>query len=477
MDHAVIVIGAGVAGCAAALEASRLGLEVLMVDPAPVAGAGSLARGTIPAAVLRETIVQTLAMQRLRRRSAPTAPLRLDPGELASARRRALRGHLSELSRRLASKGVRFERGRASLASPSEVFVEGRGPRRARAIVIATGTRARRPASFPFDGEVVCDDESILRLEQLPRQLVIVGAEVVGCEFACLFATLGVGVTLVDRRRRLLRCADREVLELLHRSLQQLGVVVTLEEEIEALEIEDGAEPHAVVTLGSGRVEKCDRLLVLAGREPEIAALGLGSAGVLTDAHGFIQVDEHCRTSQPGVYAVGDVVGYPFRAGTGMHQARIAMLHAAGCDTPPPSEPPIAIHTFPEISIAGLIEEAARRLDVPYGVGIARFRETLRGRIRGDTDGLVKLVFRREDRRLLGVQIIGEGATELVHLGAAWLESQATIDQVANFVFTHPSLAEVYRLAALDGLRAPGSPGSPSCPTLDTTGLSGSTEA
>ena len=453
VDHAVIVIGAGAAGCAAALEASRLGLDVLVVDPAPVPGAGTLARGTIPAAVLREAIVQTIATRRLRQRSEPTAPLRLDSSELRGARERVLRGHLSEMNRRLASHGVRFERGRASLRSPSEVFVERHGVRRAKFIVIATGTRSRRPASFPFDGRVVCDDESVLRLEGVPRNLVIVGAEVVGCEFACLFAALGANVTLVERRRRLLRCADREILELLHRSMQRLGIVVALEEEIQRLEIEQAGEPHAVVTLGSGRVEKCDRLLVLAGREPEVGALGLDRVDVATDAHGFIQVDEHFQTSQPGVYAVGDVVGYPFRAGTGVHQARAAMLYAAGRDAPEPNEPPIAIHTFPEISIAGLIEEAARRLDVCYGIGIARFHETLRGRIRAETGGLLKMLFRRDDRRLLGVQIIGEGATELVHLGAAWLESGATLDQIANSVFNYPSLAEAYRVAALDGLR------------------------
>ena len=452
VDHAVIVIGAGAAGCAAALEASRLGLDVLLIDSAPIAGAGALAKGTIPAAILREIIVQTLAGRRLRQRGDATAPLRLDSGELAAARKRVLRGHLSEMSRRLASEGVRFERGHAALRSSSEVVIEGRVAHRARVVVIAAGTRPRRPASFPFDGRVVCDDESILRLERLPRNLVIVGAEVVGCEFACLFAALGVHVTLMERRRRLLRCADREILELLHQSMQQLGIVVALEEEIEGLGIERGGEPHAVVGLASGRVEKCDRLLVLAGREPEVATLDLERAGVRTDAHGFIQVDENFQTSQPGVYAVGDVVGYPFRAGTGMHQARIAMLHAAGGDPPQLAEPPIAIHTFPEISIAGLIEEAARRLDVPYGVGIARFRDTLRGRIRADTSGLLKLLFRRDDRRLLGVQTIGDGAAELVHLGAAWLESGATLDQIANSVFNCPSLAEAYRVAALDGL-------------------------
>jgi NAD(P) transhydrogenase len=404
----------------------------------------------VPAALLREAAA---AARPSRLGSGPVTAARLALIELTESRRQLLAGHVSRLFRELEERGVRFARGRATLRSPSEVSIDGKGLRSADAIVIATGTRPRRPDSFPFGGCVVCDEESIFRLERLPRSLVIVGAEVVGCEFACLFAAFGVDVTLIERRRRLLRCVDREILEVLHSRMQQLGIVVALEEHIEALEVEQGgAEPHASLRLASGRVEKCDRLLVLAGRWPETDALGLSRAGVQTDAQGFVSVDEHFQTSQAGVYAVGDVVGYPFRIGTGLHQARTAMLHAAGRAPAVFNDPPVAIYTLPEIAQVGLIEEAVRRLDVGYVVGFARLEATFHGRVSGGATGLVKLIFGRDDRRLLGAQIVGECAAELVHLAAAWLGAGTTLEQIADSVFNHPSRAEAYRAAALDAL-------------------------
>ena len=448
MIRDVIVIGAGVVGCAAALEAARLGLDVLLVDGAPVPGLGSFSRGAVPAALLREA---ARAAHPPQRGSGPATAARVALAELTERRRQVLAGHLSRVFRELKEHGVRFERGPATLRSPREVSIGERGVRSADVVVIATGSRPRRPASFPFGGPVVCDEESVFRLDRLPRSLVIVGAEVVGCEFACLFASLGVEVTLIERRRRLLRCVDREILEVLHARMQQLGIVVALEEQIQALEVEPGgAEPHASLRLASGRVEKCDRLLVLAGREPATDALGLSQSGVQVDAQGFISVDEHFQTSQAGVYAVGDVVGYPFRIGSGLHQARTAMLHAAGRPPAVFDDPPVAIYTVPEIAQVGLIEEAVRRLDIGYVVGSARLEATFHGRVDGSASGLVKVIFERESRRLLGAQIIGDGASELVHVAAAWLGAGTTLEQIAHCVFNHPSRAEAYRLAALD---------------------------
>lgn len=371
--------------------------------------------------------------------------------KLTERRRQLLAGHLSRLFHELQQRGVRFESGLARLRSPREVCVAGKGVRSADVVVVATGTRPRRPASFAFGGPVVCDEESVFRLNRLPRSLVIVGAEVVGCEFACLFASLGVEVTLIERRRRLLRCVDREILEVLHARMHQLGIVVALEEHIESLEVESaGTEPHASLRLASGRVEKCDRLLVLAGREPATEGLGLAQSGIEVDGHGFVSVDEHFQTSQAGVYAVGDVVGYPFRIGSGLHQARAAMLHAAGRPPAVFDDPPMAIYTVPEIAQVGIIEEAVRRLDVGYVVGFARLEATFHGRVDGGASGLVKLIFERESRRLLGAQIIGDDASELVHVAAAWLGAGTTLEQIAHCVFNHPSRAEAYRLAALD---------------------------
>ena len=450
MHYGLIVIGAGVAGCAAALEATRLGLDVLLVDTAPVPGLGTFSRGAVPAALLR----QVAALQPPRAPTGHAPRARFDLPDLTERRRTLLANHLAPLFEELEASRVIFERGCATLRSSTEVRVEGEGVRTANAIVIATGSRPRGPASFPFDGRVVCDEESVFQQERLPRGMVIVGTEVVGCEFACLFAALGVNVTLIDRRRRLLCSVDHEFGELLHARMQKLGIVVALGEEIATRVFHrDGSEPSAALTLSSGRVEKCDRLLVLAGRKPETAELGLATVEVQVDDRGFISVDEHCQTSRPGIYAVGDVIGHPFRIGSALHQARCAVLHASGRPRPRLHAPPMAIYTQPEIASVGLIEEAARRLGVAYRVGFARLEDTFRGRVDGRVAGLLKLLFERDSQRLLGVQIIGESATDLVQLGAAWLVAETTLQQIADAVFNHPSLAEAYRLAALDALK------------------------
>jgi NAD(P) transhydrogenase len=433
--HGVIVIGGGPAGTQAALEAARLGLGVLLADPAAQPGADSGVRNVLTAAVLR----------------AAAHGARPQLHELIARRDAALARELAVNPERLARAGVRVVRGRAVLRGAGEVAIEGHGVHRAEQVVLATGSRARRPARFPFDDRVVCDADSILRLEGgLPRSLVIVGAEVAGCEFACSFAALGANVTLVERRRRLLRCADPEILDLLHREMQALGVVVALEEEVEAVDVATAkGEPHAVVRLGSGRSEVCDRLLVLAGREGAVDPAALSAAGVELDVQGFVVVDEFFQTTRPGVYAIGDVTGPPLRAGVAPHQARSAIFHAAGRE-PPNAEFPMTVHTQPELAVVGMIEEALKRLDLRYGVGRAEFSPLQRGELGGGARGLVKLTFALENRRLLGVQIVGHGATELIHLGAMVIQAGGTVDQLVDHVYAHPSLSEAYRAAALD---------------------------
>jgi NAD(P) transhydrogenase len=449
--YGAIVIGAGPAGCSAALEAANLGIEVLVVDPAAVPGAESGVPGMLAATLLRDAAVQEARRLRARGLARDPAAFRREQAALTARHAELLELHLRESRRRLEELGVHFEQGRAALRASGEVEIEGRGLFAADGVVIATGSRPRRPARFPFDHRVVCDSDSVLQMGQpWPRHVVIVGAEVVGCEFACLFAALGASVTLVDRRRRLLRCADPEILEVLHGELQELGVVVALEEEVEQLDVSlDASEPHAVVRLGSGRSEVCDRLLVVAGREASVDAAALSALGIEVDSQGFVVVDEFFQTTRPGLYAIGDVVGAPLRASVAPHHARSALLHAVGRE-PPQSEYPMTAYTIPEIAVVGLIEEALKRLDVPYGVGRAHFSELLRGQLDGGERGLIKLTFAREDRRLLGVQIVGRDATELIHAGAMLIQTGGTIDQLIDQVFTHPSLSEAYRAAACD---------------------------
>ena len=451
MRYGAIVIGAGPAGCSASLEAARLGLDVLLVDSAPVPGAGSGVPGTLAAALLRDAAVQEGRRLRARGFAQDPSAVKNDRVALTARYHALLDRHLSEGRRRLDEAGVQLEHGRATLRASGEVEIEGRGLFSADLVVLATGSRPRHPERFPFDHRVVCDGDSVLQMQEpWPRSVVIVGAEVVGCEFACLFAALGASVTLVDRRRRLLRCADPEILEVLHREMQELGVVVALEEEVEQIDVSLGPnEPHAVVRLGSGRSEVCDRLLVVAGREGSVAAAELSGIGIDVDSQGFVVVDEFFQTTRPGVYAIGDVVGPPLRASVAPHHARSALLHAVGRE-PPQSECPMTAYTIPEIAVVGLIEEALKRLDVPYGVGRAQFSELLRGEIDGDSRGLIKLTYARDDRRLLGVQIVGRDATELIHAGAMLIQAGGTIDLLIDQVFNHPTLSEAYRAAACD---------------------------
>jgi NAD(P) transhydrogenase len=467
--YGVIVIGGGPAGTRTALEAAAVGRQVLLVDTAARPGAVS---GL-------STIVTTSLL-----RSATRGP-RPGAGELAplvGKLRVALDEELAASERRLAVAGVQVLRGRAVLCPSNEVFVHGHGTVAASQVVLATGSRPRRPRCFSFDDRLICDEDSILSLANgLPHSLVIVGADVTGCEFACLFAALGANVTLVERRRRLLRCADPEILEVLHGEMQRLGVVVSLEEEICGVEVTyDRLEPHALVRLGSGRSEVCDRLLVLAGREGAVDAVACRALGIDLDEHGFVVVDESFRSTRPGVYAVGDVVGPPFRAGFAPYQARTAIFDAVGRE-PPKCEWPMTAHTLPELAVVGLIEDALKRLDVPYAVGRAHFSALQRADLDGGTRGLLKLACARDGRRLLGVQIIGPGAGELIHLGATMIHAGGTIDQLIDQVYSHPSLSEAYRDAALDaaadverphGRTAGNPPGPPPTHRKDRSGCS-----
>jgi NAD(P) transhydrogenase len=322
VQYDLIVVGAGVAGCAAALESERLGMRVLLADAGGAPGGAGLRRGTIPAATFREIVAQLSTARSMAGGTWRPDPEQLPPELLERAALRVAEGHLAALREELASTSVELLLGAAaSLDSPTSVVLEGRGVLRAPHLILATGSRPRRPPRFPFDDRLVFDSDGILAARGRPRKLVVVGGEIVGCEFACLFGALGWDVTLVERRRKLIRGADRDVLDMLHASLRQLGITVSVEEQIEELEVQGSrADAHVRMRLSSGRMEIADRVLVLGGREPAVEALGLERLGIDVDAQGFIVVDENGRTSQPTIYAVGDVIGHPGRVGSGMFQ-------------------------------------------------------------------------------------------------------------------------------------------------------------
>jgi NAD(P) transhydrogenase len=321
----------------------------------------------------------------------------------------------------------------------------------AEVIVIATGSRPARHPDIPFDDRHVYDSDSILRLDTMPRTLTIVGAGVIGCEYACMFALLGIKVTLIDTRPRVLDLVDHEIADLLVARMREHRITLRLGEEVAAVRLE---EPGRVVAeTRSGKVVASEKLLYAVGREGNTADLALERAGLTAGRRGLIPVNEHFQTAVPHVYAVGDVIGFPSLAATAMHQGRRAMAHAFG--VPVNGEGarlPYGIYTIPEISMVGETEEQLTQARVPYEVGQAFFREIARGEIVGDRAGMLKLLFERESHRLRGVHIIGEKASELVHIGQAVLAFGGPIEYFVETVFNYPTLSEAYKVAALNGL-------------------------
>ncbi len=457
MRYDAVVIGAGPAGWSAALQGSKLGLHVAIVERAALVGGASVHTGTITSKTLRQAILDVAAVRRGGELGLHTSHARpVSMQDLMRRKDAVIQSQVHTLESFLDRNRIHVVRGSAAVASPHALRVatpDGEQRLEADRFFVAVGSRPRRPDSIPFDDRVVCDSDSILSLDAVPRSLTVLGGGVIGCEYACMFAALGVKVTLIDRRDRLLRFLDGAILDAFHHELRIRGVRLLLREEVESVTVErDRRGASTRVTLASGRAVRGERLLAAAGRESNTFALNLDAAGIETDATGLVKVDEHYRTAQPHIYAVGDVVGFPALAGTSAHQGRVAMLHACGRPAPPLGDLPIAVYTIPEISMVGMTEEACRDAGVAYEVGTARFCEIPRGLISGSLDGELKLVFRREDRVLLGVHVLGVGASELIHLGMAIVHAGGTIDELADSVFNHPTLTEAYRVAALDGL-------------------------
>jgi NAD(P) transhydrogenase len=315
-------------------------------------------------------------------------------------------------------------------------------------IIIAVGTRPARPATVAFDDVHVFDSDGILALRQIPRSLVIVGAGVIGIEYASIFAALGTKVTVIEQRDHMLEFCDEEIVEALQFHLRGLAVTFRFREVVEAVEAHDGG---TVTVLNSGKVVPADVVMYSAGRQGSTDGLGLDKVGIMPDPRGRINVDEHYRTNVPHIYAVGDVIGFPALASTSMEQGRLAAFHAFGETTVSISNTmPIGIYTIPEVSYVGQTEAQLTEASVPYEVGISRYRELARGQICGDSNGMLKLLVSPVDRRLLGVHVFGTGATEIVHIGQAVMGCGGTVDYLVDAVFNYPTLAEAYKVAALD---------------------------
>jgi NAD(P) transhydrogenase len=355
----------------------------------------------------------------------------------------------------LSRNGVEVINGVARFDDDRHIHVEGsRGANTYEAdnIVIAVGTRPASSPTVPINGRTIINSDQVLELQDLPKSLIVVGGGVIGVEYTCMFAALGVRVTLVEKRPRLLEFADQEIIEALSYHLRDSRVTMRLGEEVASVEeLPDGA---VVANLESKKRISGDALLYAIGRQGNIDELNLAAAGIEADKRGRIPVDKDFRTKVPHIFAVGDVIGFPALASVSMEQGRIAAERAFGNDQVQsnPSFYPYGIYTIPEISFIGKTEEQLTEEDVPYEVGVAYYREIARGQIRGDTTGRLKLVFHRETRQVLGVHIIGEGAAELVHIGQAVMSLNGTVDYFIDTVFNYPTLAECYKAAAFNGI-------------------------
>lgn len=456
-EYEVVVIGSGPAGEKGAAQAAYFGHKTAVVERGRDLGGACINTGTLASKTLRESAIYLSGFE-ARQLYGLEAPVRKDiplrdfmyRKEVVQERER------SRAARNLHRHGIDLVRGAATLLDPHTVLVahpETGEQRRltARIVLIATGGRPHRPPNIPFDGERVFDSDTVLEMPRLPRSMAVIGGGVIGTEYACLFAALGIRVTLVDTRDRILPFLDHEVCDALLGRMKTLGIDVVMPDALQGVSVEGGT---VRTSLASGRQVATDALLYTSGRSGNAQGLGLEALGVTVNKRGHVETDPRTyQTRVPNIYAAGDVIGFPALAATSMEQGRLASAHMYHQLAEPPNPLfPYGIYTIPEISMVGATEQQLTQQQVPYEMGIARYREIARGQLMSDPNGLLKLIFHQESRRLLGVHAIGSGATELVHIGQTVMAAGLPIDYFTETVFNYPTLAECYKVAATDGL-------------------------
>jgi NAD(P) transhydrogenase len=459
-DFDLLVIGSGPAGQRAAIQSAKLGKKTALVERKAVLGGVCINTGTIPSKTLREAALY-LSGYRLRHLYGESYTVKQDitMEDLLLRTDHVIRHETDVTRHQLLRNRVTLFNAIASFTDPRTLrlsLVDGSGEKVVSAanVVIATGTEPTRASHIPFDGQSVFVSDDILGLKQLPRTLAVVGAGVIGCEYASIFAALGIRVTLVDRLPRLLPFVDKEVVESLDYHLREMRMTIWLGETVTSIErVENGSGVHVRIRLASGKQVSAEKALYSIGRTGATAALNLPAAGLQADERGRLKVNSDYQTEVPHIFAVGDIIGFPSLASTSMEQGRLAACHAFGVEgQSAPSLFPYGIYTVPEISYVGRNEEELTQQNVPYEVGKAAYGEIARGQIIGDDIGMLKLLFHRESRELLGVHIIGESASELAHIGQAVLTYGGKIDYFIHNVFNYPTLAEGYKNAAFDGI-------------------------
>jgi NAD(P) transhydrogenase len=452
----LIVIGAGPAGEKGAAQAAYFGKRVALIEEAQLGGA-VVNTGTLPSKTLRETALYLSGMRARNLYGVEyTFGRTITTSDLFFREKLIQHNQLALIHQNIERHGITLVHGRASFDADNAVRVRAADGTesllRGEHVLIATGSRPARPASVPFDGVRVHDSDTILGIDRIPRSLIVVGGGVVGCEYATLFGALGVDVTLVDADDHLLPFLDSEISGILTGQMRACDVTLRCRARIGALVADDDG---VRATLNDDEVLRADMLLYAIGRQGNTDGLGLERIGIAPDARGRLRVDEHYRTEAPGVLAAGDVIGFPALASTSMEQARVAVCQAFGFTykRQVSSLIPYGLYTIPEVSMVGESEDGLRAAGRGYLAGRAHYAANPRAQIIGDSSGMLKLLFEPESRKLLGVHIIGERASELIHIGQMCMQFGGTIDVFIDNVFNFPTIADAYKYAAYDGLQ------------------------
>jgi NAD(P) transhydrogenase len=462
-----IVIGTGPGGQKAAIQAAKLGKRVAIIEKNSVLGGASVNTGTIPSKALREAVMHlTGANKRGLFGESMRMKRNVTVADLIYVSQQVRNQELALVRDQLERNGVELIWGSARFDQETVMFVDRPDDFEVLSsdfFIIATGTRPAQPDSVPFDDKTVFTSDGLLKLDTLPKTMIIVGGGVIGVEYACMLATLGVKITLVEGRREVLGFLDREITEAFQYQMRREGITLRLEEKVSKIErlpappgpaVGGGpAQPSVQATLESGKHLRAQTLLYAVGRQGTTEALLLDRVGLKADDRQRLKVNEFYQTEVPNVYAVGDVIGFPALASTAMEQGRLAACHAFGAPTDSfPELFPIGIYAIPEISMVGKTEDQLTQAGIPYEAGIAQYKELARGQLLGDDIGMLKLLIHQEDHTLLGVHAIGTGATELIHIGQAVMAFKGTVNYFINNVFNYPTLAEAYKVAALNGM-------------------------
>jgi NAD(P) transhydrogenase len=451
----LIVIGCGPAGEKAAAQAAYFGKSVAVIERAQHMGGSCINTGTVPSKTLRES---ALYFSGLRQRGLYGIDYSLKENltvhDFMHHEREVVEMERRRILKNLALHKIELIRGQASFEDCHTLAISAANGARhlkGEVILIATGSKPHRPTGIAFDDVHTFDSDTFLQMDRIPKSLVVIGGGVIGCEYASIFMALGVNVTLVDGRDRLLPFLDNEISNRLRDRLAALGMHFWFNER--PVKTEDSAAGVRLI-MRSGKVLETEAALFAAGRRAAVDGLALEKAGLALNDHGYLPVNENYRTNVPHIYAAGDVIGFPALASTSMEQGRVAVCHAFGLKYKQrvASLLPMGIYTIPEISAAGETEQSCKEKKIDYVMGRALYENNARGHITGDTAGMLKLIFARADKKLLGVSMIGENATELIHIGLTVLDKGLTIDEFIEQVFNYPTLSETYKYAAYDGL-------------------------